>query len=47
MIQSGSLFFNEEKVSDINFVVKKPDLINGVGVLRKGKKHYKTILGEK
>ncbi len=47
LIQSGSISFNEEKVNDINFIVKKSDLINGVGLLRKGKKHYKTILGEK
>ena len=45
LIQTHSLSFNEEKVEDINFVVKKSDLVNGAGLLRKGKKSYKTILG--
>jgi len=44
LIQSGSISFNEEKVNDINFVVKKADLISGAGLLRKGKKTYRTIL---
>ena len=44
LIQSGSISFNEEKVSDITFVIRKSDLVNGVGLLRKGKKTYKTIL---
>lgn len=44
LIQSGSISFNEAKVEDINFVIKTSDLINGAGLLRKGKKTYKTIL---
>jgi tyrosyl-tRNA synthetase len=46
LIQSGSIFFNEQKVEDLGYVVKKSDLINGAGLLRKGKKTYKTIVGE-
>ena len=45
MIQAGSIYFNEEKVEDIQKVVKSDDLVNGVGLLRKGKKAYKLILG--
>jgi tyrosyl-tRNA synthetase len=44
LIQSGSIFFNEQKVEDINATIQKTDLINGVGLLRKGKKSYKTII---
>jgi tyrosyl-tRNA synthetase len=35
MIQAGSIYFNEEKVEDIQKVVKSSDLINGIGLLRK------------
>lgn len=45
MIQAGSIYFNEEKVEDIQKVVKSDDLINWVGLLRKWKKSYKLILG--
>jgi len=44
LIQSGSIAFNEEKIDDITFIVKKTDLINNVGLLRKWKKFFKTIL---
>jgi tyrosyl-tRNA synthetase len=45
LIQSGSIYFNEEKVEDIQKVVKSDDLVNWVGLLRKWKKSYKLILG--
>ena len=45
MIQAGSIYFNEEKVEDIQKTVKSSDLINGVALLRKWKKTYKLILG--
>ena len=45
MIQAGSIYFNEEKVDDVQKTVKSDDLINGVALLRKGKKTYKLILG--
>ena len=45
LIQAGSIYFNEEKVEDIQKVVKSDDLVNGVGLLRKWKKSYKLILG--
>ena len=45
MIQAGSIYFNEEKVEDIQKTVKSDDLVNGVALLRKGKKTYKLILG--
>ena len=44
LIQSGSLFFNEQKVEDGTTIIKKSDLINGIGLLRKGKKSYRTII---
>ena len=45
MIQAGSMYFNEEKVEDIQKTIKSEDLINGVALLRKWKKTYKLILG--
>ena len=45
MIQAGSIYFNEEKVEDIQKVVKADDLVNWVALLRKWKKSYKLILG--
>lgn len=45
LIQAGSIYFNEEKVEDIQTVVKSDDLVNGVALLRKWKKSYKLILG--
>ena len=45
LIQAGSIYFNEEKVEDIQKVVKADDLVNWVGLLRKWKKSYKLILG--
>ena len=45
MIQAGSIYLNEEKVEDIQTVVKSDDLVNGVALLRKWKKSYKLILG--
>jgi tyrosyl-tRNA synthetase len=44
LIQSGSLSFNEQKIDDPQYLIKKADLLNGVGLLRKGKKFYRTIL---
>jgi tyrosyl-tRNA synthetase len=44
LIQSGSIAFNEQKVDDINTSIRKTDLLNGRGLLRKGKKFYKTLL---
>jgi len=43
MIVSGSLFINEIKVEDPQMVVSKNDCINGVLLLRKGKKQYKIV----
>lgn len=43
MIQSGSLYINEIKVEDVQSVVSSKDFINGVLLLRKGKKQYKIV----
>jgi len=43
MIQSGSLFINEIKVEDPQIIVSKKDFINGVLLLRKGKKQFKIV----
>lgn len=43
LIASGSLYYNEEKVIDIQYIVKKTDFINGVILLRKGKKQFKIV----
>ena len=45
LIQAGSIYFNEERIEDIQKTVKSDDLINWVGLLRKWKKAYKLILG--
>ena len=45
LIQAGSIYFNEEKIEDIQKTVKSNDLVNWVGLLRKWKKAYKLILG--
>ena len=45
LIQAGSIYFNEEKVEDIQKTLKSDDLINWVALLRKWKKSYKLILG--
>jgi tyrosyl-tRNA synthetase len=41
MMQSGSLFVNEVKVEDPQMILTKDMGVNGVIVLRKGKKQYK------
>lgn len=43
MIQSWSLFINEIKVQDPQMIVSKKDCVNGVLLLRKGKKQYKIV----
>ena len=30
LIQSGSIFFNEQKIEDPNYLIKKTDLPNGI-----------------
>ena len=45
LIQAGSIYFNEEKVEDIQKTITSNDLINWIGLLRKWKKTYKLILG--
>jgi tyrosyl-tRNA synthetase len=43
MIQSWSLFINEIKVEDPQLILSKKEFINGVLLLRKGKKQYKIV----
>ena len=43
LIQGGGISLNEEKISDIGLKVTKSDLINGVLLLRKGKKAFRVI----
>jgi tyrosyl-tRNA synthetase len=43
LIASGSLYCNEEKVTDLQQIVKKDDFIKGILLLRKGKKQYKLV----
>jgi tyrosyl-tRNA synthetase len=44
LIQAGSIYFNEEKIDDIQKTIKSDDLVNGVALIRKWKKAYKLIL---
>lgn len=46
LVASGSLYCNEAKVTDIQYIIKKDDFINGTLLLRKGKKQYKLVLLE-
>ncbi|MCX6822569.1 MAG: tyrosine--tRNA ligase [candidate division SR1 bacterium] len=43
MIQSGSLFCNEVKVEDPQMIVTKNNFVNGMLLLRKGKKVFKVV----
>lgn len=43
MISAGSLFINEMKVEDPQMIVSNKDVINGIYLLRKGKKQYKIV----
>lgn len=43
LMASGSLFCNEVKVDDPQMIVKKDDFINGILLLRKGKKVFKVV----
>ncbi len=43
LIQSGSLYCNEVKIEDLQYVVGKEHLINGFLLLRKGKKVFKVV----
>lgn len=46
MIKSNAISLNEAKVEDENMVIGNDDFVNGVLLLRKGKKTYKTIVNE-
>lgn len=43
MIQSGSLFINEVKVEDMQMIISKENFVNGIVLLRKGKKMFKVV----
>jgi tyrosyl-tRNA synthetase len=43
MLQSGSLFVNEAKIQDPQMTFSKEDFVNGVLLLRKGKKLFKIV----
>lgn len=43
LIQSGSIYCNEEKIEDIQKVINKSEFINWVLLLRKGKKVFKVV----
>lgn len=43
LIQSGSLFCNEVKIEDPQLLIEKKDFINGIVLLRKGKKVFKVV----
>jgi tyrosyl-tRNA synthetase len=47
MVQSGSLFVNEIKVDDPQMIITEKDFVNGVVLLRKGKKMFKVVRNTK
>lgn len=44
LIQAGWIFLNEKKVEDINYEVNEKDFVNGMVLLKKGKKNYKIVM---
>jgi tyrosyl-tRNA synthetase len=45
LIQSGSIYLNEKKIEDVQLEISDKDFVNGVILLRKGKKIFKLIKG--
>ena len=43
LIQWGGIYVNEQKIEDITHTVSSSDAINGVILLRKGKKGYRVV----
>jgi tyrosyl-tRNA synthetase len=43
LIQSGSIYCNEVKIEDLQHIISKEQLVNGVLLLRKGKKVFKIV----
>ncbi|EKD25191.1 MAG: hypothetical protein ACD_80C00109G0011 [uncultured bacterium (gcode 4)] len=43
LIASGWLYCNENKITDLQHMITKQDFINGVLLLRKGKKQFKIV----
>lgn len=43
LIQSGSIYCNEEKIEDIQKIINKSEFVNWVLLLRKGKKVFKVV----
>lgn len=44
LIQWGGIYVNEQKIEDISHIVSSFDAINGVILLRKGKKWYRVVI---
>ncbi len=43
MIKSGALYCNEEKITDEQMKISDKDFVNGVVLLRKGKKNFRLV----
>lgn len=43
LIQSGSLFVNEQKINNPQMIISKDNFVNGILLLRKGKKQFKVV----
>jgi tyrosyl-tRNA synthetase len=43
LIATGSLYCNEVKVTDFQQIIRKENFVNGVLLLRKGKKQFKLV----
>jgi tyrosyl-tRNA synthetase len=46
LVQSGSLYCNENKITDLQQVVNEKDFVNWILLLRKGKKVFKVVKSE-
>jgi len=46
LLVSGSLYCNEQKITDQQYIVQRESFINGVLLLRKGKKQFKLVIIE-
>ena len=43
LINQGGITLNDEKVTDVNYVLSENDFKNGYAILRKGKKVYHKL----
>ena len=43
LINQGGITLNDEKVSDVNYILSEKDFVSGYAILKKGKKVYHKL----